>query len=563
MSFVRGEKRLVQVIQDLSSAKSLEDIMTLVRSAAREIVHSDGATFVLKDGEFCFYADEDAISPLWKGSRFPLHSCVSGWAMLNKKSVAIDDIYQDPRIPIDAYKPTFVKSLAMVPIRKDDPIGAIGVYWAEHHETSAEELELLQALANTVSVAMENVGLYNDLQKKITDLEKANTEKDNFLMTVSHELRTPLNSILGWLDILKEDEGGTKSDQHDMALDIIERNARSQARIVEDLLDSTRIVVGRLKLDKKEVNLVEIAREAVTTVQMEAQKKELEIELLNMADRALVMGDFGRLRQVFINILFNAIKFSHHGGKIFVKVQNRGPGAEVQIQDQGIGITAEERPKIFGRFHQADSTTTRKYGGLGLGLSISKSLVEGHGGFINIFSKGENMGTTVVFSIPLVDLNKEAVSAALENHTIESIKPGKKLSGYNILAVDDDQDSLMLVEMVLKRSGAHVETANSVREAIQKTDEQKFDALVSDLSMPEEDGFSLVRKIRAGETSMPSDIPAVAVSAFTDEDNQKKAKGAGFNQLFGKPFSGPALIKTLESFGVRSGEQSHSGSPLV
>lgn len=197
MPYVGGAKRLVEVAQDLSSARSLEKIMTVVRSAARDIARSDGATFVLRDGDFCYYADEDAISPLWKGQRFPLSSCISGWAMLHKQAVAIDDIYEDPRIPIPAYAPTFVKSLLMVPIRQENPIGAIGIYWAQTHKATPEEMEMIQALADIVSVSMENVNLYQDLSQKVDQLKKSNDAKDNFLMTVSHELRTPLNSILG------------------------------------------------------------------------------------------------------------------------------------------------------------------------------------------------------------------------------------------------------------------------------------------------------------------------------------------------------------------------------
>lgn len=552
MPYVGGAKRLVGVSQDLSSARSLEKIMTVVRSAARDIAKSDGATFVLRDGDFCFYAEEDAISPLWKGQRFPLNTCISGWAMVNKKAVAIDDIYEDPRIPIPAYAPTFVKSLVMVPIRQENPIGAIGVYWAENHKATPEEVEMIQALADIVSLSMENLNLYEDLSKKVSELERANEAKDNFLMTVSHELRTPLNAILGWLDILREDEI-LKDDQHRRILDIIDRNAHVQARIVEDLLDSTRIIIGRLHLSKSEVDLIDVAKEAMTAVQFEARRRSIEINLAVESDQAIILGDGIRLRQIISNLLVNAIKFSFERGQILVTIQQRGPSFEVVVQDHGIGMSNEQIKKLFGRFYQADDSTTRKYGGLGLGLSISKHLAESHGGQINVFSKGENMGTTVVFSIPMLEKDLSARDAALEDRVKEKNKADQRLSGLHVLIVDDEPDSLALMEAVLQRSGAKVEKASSVEEALRLGRLFHFNALVSDLSMPIEDGFSFVRKVRAGHTALLQDIPAFAVTAFNDAGNLNKAMAVGFNRFFGKPFSAPQLIDALESYGGPNG----------
>ncbi|UYL09108.1 ATP-binding protein [Bdellovibrio sp. SKB1291214] len=532
-------ERLVSVIQSLSAARNLDTIMTLVRSAAREMAQSDGATFVLKDNGFCFYADEDAISPLWKGQRFPLTSCISGWAMLNQKAVIIEDIYKDSRIPIEAYRPTFVKSLAMIPIRRDDPIGAIGIYWGQQHRCTPQELEMIQALADTVSVAMENVNLYNSLNAKVSELEKVNEAKDLFLMTVSHELRTPLNSILGWTEILKD--SGSAEDI-EKGLDIIDRNAKSQARIVEDLLDSSRIMAGRLRIEKENINLVEVAKNAVATVQADAMKKNIEIHLAAKIDNAQVLGDPLRLTQVFNNLLTNAIKFSEPKSEIVVSIETRGPGVAVRIKDTGVGISTEGQQRLFTRFFQADSTTTRKHGGLGLGLSISKYLIDQHNGQINIYSEGEGKGSTAEFVIPLVEEKSMERNDALNEYTT----PQKPLNGVHVLAVDDDPDCLGLVETVLRKSGAHVEKANSVHEALRLSSLFHFDALVSDLSMPEEDGFSLVRKVRAGLTAMEKEIPAVAVTAFNDKDNHDKAISAGFDDFFGKPFSSHQLIHRLE-----------------
>ncbi len=533
-------ERLVSVIQELSAARDLDTIMTLVRSAARAMTQADGATFVLKEGDFCYYADEDAISPLWKGQRFPLHSCISGWAMLNKRSVVIEDIYKDSRIPLQAYKPTFVKSLVMIPIRREDPIGAIGIYWAHQHKGTEQELELIEALADTVSVAMENVNLYNSLNAKIQELQKVNEAKDLFLMTVSHELRTPLNSILGWTEIMKDNPS---AEDMVRGLDVIDRNAKSQAHIVEDLLDSSRILAGRLSLDKVNVNMVDVINNSLSVVETEAQKKNVKLHFSQKTESAIVLGDAFRLQQVLNNLLINAIKFSKEGGDVLVTLETRGPGAIVQVKDSGVGFSTESQQHLFSKFFQADSTTTRKHGGLGLGLSISKYLVEQHNGQISLFSEGENHGTTAEVVIPLIHEKSPDIDSALHEHSSNA----KPLQGIHVLAVDDDPDCLQLVETVLRKSGAQVEIASSVHEAIRISRLFHFDALVSDLSMPIEDGFSLVRKIRAGETPMEKEIPAFAVTAFNDKDNHDKALSAGFDEFFGKPFSSLKLVNTLES----------------
>ncbi|WP_413586638.1 ATP-binding protein [Bdellovibrio sp. HCB274] len=546
MAYVGGIKRLVEVIPELSSARSLEQVMTIVRSAAREIARADGATFVLKEGPFCHYADEEAISPLWKGQRFPLESCISGWSMINKKAVVIQDIYQDPRIPFEAYRPTFVKSLAMVPIRVDDPIGAIGVYWAQEYLLPEDQLELLQALADSVSVALENINLYSDLKKKIEQLELANEAKDNFLLTVSHELRTPLNAIIGWTDILREDV--VTDEEREQGLDVINRNAKTQARIVEDLLDSTRIVVGRMRLEQEEVELIEVLKVAVSSLQTEANKKAIKIHMSTDLQEAPVKGDALRLQQVFTNLLVNAIKFSYDGGEILVKVQKRGPGVQIQIEDHGVGISDSTRQNLFDRFHQADNSTTRRFGGLGLGLSISKHLIESHNGQISIFSDGEGRGTTAQIILPMIDKKVSELAEVLSRHAREGVQSELLLRSVHVLAVDDDEDSLKLMETVLRRSGAKVEKAHSVQEALRLTRLFHFDAVVSDLSMPEEDGFSLIKKVRAGQTALKKSIPAVAVTAFNDQDSRDKALSAGFDQFFGKPLSRSELIHSLERF---------------
>jgi GAF domain-containing protein len=229
--------RLIQVVQELSAARSLERVQEIVRHAARELTSSDGATFVLRDSDQCHYADEDAIGPLWKGKRFPMRACISGWAMLNKQSVVIPDIYEDPRIPITAYRPTFVKSLAMMPIRAADPVGAIGVYWASHHEATAEELRLLEALANTTAVALENVRLYAQLTARIEELQRVNHELERFTWVSFHDFQEPLRMIATHSELIERTGGAQLNAGHRRSLAHVKEGERRLRRLTSGLAE--------------------------------------------------------------------------------------------------------------------------------------------------------------------------------------------------------------------------------------------------------------------------------------------------------------------------------------
>lgn len=536
MKLEEGASTLVQVIQDLSRVRSLDEIATLVRKAAREIAQADGATFVLRDQNMCSYVDEDAIEPLWKGQKFPIKACVSGWAMLNKQQVIIEDIYKDDRVPIDAYRPTFVKSMAMTPIRKEAPIGAIGTYWKDIHRPTESQLEFLQALADSVSVAIENVNLYSHLNSCIDDLQKSNQAKDEFLMNVSHELRTPLNSILGWSDILSEDH--LEGDDLKTGLDTIQRNARNQLKIVEDLLDSSRILVGRVHLDKVPLDICQVVQQSVIALKAEIQKKHLQFEIKSGLNTAVIKADLVRVRQIVDNIVMNAIKFSRDGGKVNIKLEKRGPNVELIIEDNGEGIDPKFMPHIFERLQQGDNSSTRKYGGLGLGLSIAKHLTEAFGGEIKAESAGRDLGTTFRLQFPLEDYDLKKLDASTEKELSK-----QALQGVRVLVVDDDTDSRKVVERVLKNYGADVRGVDSVSEALKGS--KNYEVIVCDLSMPEEDGFSLAHRIREGSTQFEKEIPLMALTAFTDRANEKKALDEGFDRFMGKPFSVPHLISNV------------------
>lgn len=395
---------LDKLIQDLSRTRNLSEIVNLVSHAARQATGADGATFVLRDNGYCFYVDEDAIGPLWKGRRFPLSACISGWSMLNKKSVAIPDIFKDSRIPIEAYKPTFVKSLAVVPIRQSDPIGAIGNYWATLHEATESEMRTLQAIADVTSVAIQNVELLTLLEERVRDLENAHRVKDEFLMLISHELRTPMNAIMGWSEILLSDPSSI-SGMMKNGLESIYRNSQTQCRVIDSLIDASNIVLGKFHISAEQIDFVPLVKSAVDDALVKAQQKDIQLEVQISLQSVLLKGDAERLRQVLDILIDNAIKFSVNGGKVIISLDQEGPSATLKVRDFGVGIEQDAQNFIFNRFSQAEKYITRSHGGLGLGLTIAKNIMDSHQGELSVQSGGAGQGTEFSASLPLLAVN--------------------------------------------------------------------------------------------------------------------------------------------------------------
>jgi two-component system CheB/CheR fusion protein len=546
---------LLEAVTALASARSLDDVTRIVRSSARELTHADGVSFVLMEDGNCYYADEDAIAPLWKGSRFPLQSCISGWSMLNRQIAVIPDIYLDPRIPHEAYRPTFVKSLVMVPVRESDPIAAIGAYWAHSHEATPAQLQVLQALANAAALALSNVELYGDLQRSVERerearerAERANELKDDFLATLSHELRTPLHVIQSWIWQLNRSEQPPALKK---ALEVIERNVALQSRLVEDLLDVSRASTGRLQLNTRLVDLASACLSVVAVLRLSARAKNIQLDVQQEIS-TFIWGDSDRVQQILWNVLNNAIKFTPNDGRILLKISRGKRHACVVVEDSGIGIEPQFLPFMFDRFRQADPSSTRRFGGMGLGLTIVKELIQLHGGSVTATSAGKNLGTRVTLEFPVPAVLDQPGTWLRRRAGIEP--PQARLDGVSILVVDDEPEVLSTLEGILRHHGAEVLTAASADEALQLLDQHRPTVLVSDLAMPGRDGFDLMRAVRALPTPART-IPAAVLSAYLASEHASEAESAGFQIFIEKPVQPLELVGQIAQLAGRTAIQ--------
>jgi signal transduction histidine kinase/ActR/RegA family two-component response regulator len=384
------------------------------------------------------------------------------------------------------------------------------------------------------------------------EAEHLSSLKDEFLATLSHELRTPLNAIHGWAAMLQR---GVKDEATlRRGLDTIERNARAQGRLIEDLLDMSRIVSGTVRLDVQPCDLARIVDAAVATVHPAAVAKKIDLRVDLERDGMALLADPGRLQQVMWNLLSNAVKFTPGGGTVRVLLARAGEDAVIQVLDSGIGIAPDFLPHVFDRFRQQDASITRQHGGLGLGLSIARQLVELHGGTIAVDSAGPPQGgTTFTVRLPLVRVQPAARQAApvvLDEEAPAARAALPDLSGVKVLLVDDAVDTLGVLEQILQSTGATTLTASSAAGALALLERETPDVIVSDIGMPDMDGLELIRRIRRG--ALGGAVPAIALTAFTREDDRNKALQAGFTDYLAKPVEAEALlIRIAQAVGER------------
>jgi PAS domain S-box-containing protein len=425
------------------------------------------------------------------------------------------------------------RSAIIVPlVARGQTLGAMTFATAESGRRYGQnELVVAEEVAHRVALAVDNTRLYREAQE-------ANRIKDEFLMTFSHELRTPLSAILVWAHLQRV--GNINEAKAGRALAAIERNAQSLARLVDDLTDVSRIEKGKLRLTPGSVSLRDVAAGALEAVRPAAEAKEIDLTA-DLEEAAVVWGDAGRLQQVVWNLLSNAIKFTPKGGRIDVRLDVAGSQARIVVRDTGKGIRPDFLPYVFDRFRQADSATTRTHGGLGLGLAIVRHLVELHGGTVRAESDGEGRGATFTVSLPVPAVELKRRERSPRRMTTEA----PSLAGLRVLVVDDEADAREWLTAVLEQCGAVVTAVGSAREALGRFEDLRPDILVSDIGMPDEDGYSLIKKVRVFDAERGGRIPALALTAYAAQDDRKRALSAGFQLHMPKPVAPEELVAAV------------------
>jgi PAS domain S-box-containing protein len=445
-----------------------------------------------------------------------------------------------------------LKSYMIVPlIARGRTLGAITFVTAESGRQYTEaDLSFAEDLARRAALAVDNARLYREAQE-------ANRTKDEFLATVSHELRTPLTAVLGWARILRA--GSIDDATAQRALETIERNANAQAQLVGDLLDVSRIITGKLRLDVRPIDLKSVIDQAIEAIRPAAEARGIHLQVTLDPLAGPISGDPDRLQQIVWNLLANAVKFTPRDGRVEVRLEPAESYVSIIVSDTGMGIKPEFLPFVFERFRQADSTSTRQYGGLGLGLAIVRHLVELHGGRAHASSPGENLGATFTVELPLIAAAVE--SAAPEersllpaSETLAEFDGGQMLDGLKVLVVDDEEDARALISTILEQQGARVTTVRSATEALEALALIQPDVIISDIEMPNEDGYALIKRVRELEPQKGGRTPAAALTAYARTEDRMRALLAGFQIHLPKPVEPAELIAVVANLAERTGK---------
>ena len=491
-------------------------------------------------------------------------------------TILIPDVKKDPRygknspyygmpegrLPVTSYMAVPVTS------RAGEVYGGLFFGHPKGDVFTERSARIVEGLAAQVSIALENARLYEAADRARVDAEKVAEEKeqlyheaqhasrlkDEFLATVSHELRTPLNAILGWSHMLRTRSFST--DEMAKALDTIERNARAQAQLIEDLLDVSRIITGTVRLDVRPVEPSGFIEAAIDSLRPAADAKGVRVQKIMDTGAASVSGDPVRLQQVVWNLLSNAIKFTPKGGRVQIRLERINSSVEIAVADNGAGITPEFLPYVFDRFRQADQRSTRHHGGLGLGLAITRHLVELHGGSVRAESSGEGQGSTFTVRLPVLPVYKNGVDQRIHTATRDTLPPyacPERLDGLKVLVVDDEVDAQELLRVAISERGAHVTTAGSVQEALACIEKESPDLLISDIGMPDEDGYELIRRVRAFPAEGGGRVPAIALTAYARAEDRMKALRSGYQMHVPKPVEMGELITVAASLIQRRG----------
>ena len=562
--------------QFLSAELDLHKLVQGVTDAATDLTDARFGSFFYnvqneEGASYMLYTLSGVPAEAFAHFPMPRATDLFGPTFRGEGTIRIDNVKEDPRYgkssPYYGMPPGHlpVVSYLAVPVitRNGDVVGGLFFGHEEAGKFTERHERIIEGMAAQAAIAMDNARLFETAQKALKEGEKllaseqearktaetASRTKDEFLGLLSHELRTPLNAILGWSRMLSSplDEA-----TYARAIESIERNAKLQSRLIDDMLDISRIISGKLRLDAQPVDLTSVVNAAVDTLRPAAEAKHIRVYVVLDYSAGVVLGDATRLQQVVWNILSNAIKFTPKEGSIQVSLERINSHIEVTVSDTGIGIDEDFLPYVFDRFRQADSTSSKKFGGLGLGLSIVRQLVELHGGIVEAHNREDVKGAVFTVKLPImavhpkteqrlneIEQNIQAVGGSIPFDCPPSIE------GTKILVVDDEHDARILLRTILEQCGAEVETSENAAQAFSSIENYKPDILVSDIGMPDEDGYDLIRKIREKEKGTGKRLPAVALTAFARAEDRLKALTAGYNMHVPKPVEPAELIVVI------------------
>lgn len=531
------------------------------------------------DAHRCAYAeveaDEDHFVIPSDYTKADTHSIVGRYRMADfgaevlrlmraNQPYVVHDVNTDAQVSesdLAAYRMTAIQAVVCVPLHKNNRFTAcMAVHQKTPRRWLPEEVELVTFVANRFWESIERARTVKRLHESLAretearrSAEDANRLKDEFLATLSHELRTPLNAILGWSQMLQTHNLG--ADETEKALTTIERSARAQNQLIDDILDVSRIITGKLRLDVRAVDLSSVIAAAIDAARPAAEAKNIRLQTLLDPQAGPISGDPDRIQQIVWNLLSNAVKFTQKDGRVQVRLERVNSHIEIVVSDTGRGIEQEFLPYVFDRFRQSDGSMTRRHGGLGLGLAIVRQLVELHGGSVSVESTGEGQGATFTVFLPLLPVRREPASDAPRVHPAARTGVSKdcppELADLRVLLVDDEADSRELLNLVLDLCGAQVTTANSAAEAFGAFQREKFDIIVSDIGMPEEDGFSLISRIRNLPNERGGDVPAIALTVYARSEDRVQALRAGFQMHVAKPVEPSELAVVVANLAGR------------
>jgi PAS domain S-box-containing protein len=546
-------RKLGEVGTLVASSLDRSTIVQKVTDVATELTQAEfGAFFYnVKDPEsgdaYMLYTLSGASKEAFSQFPHPRATRIFAPTFHGEGAVRLDDVTQDPRYGQNApyhgmpegHLP--VRSYLAVPVKwaSGDVVGGLFFGHSQPAVFSSRDEALATGIANWASLALENARLY-------TDARDADRLKDEFLAVLSHELRTPLNAIVGYARLLRSNL--LSGEKAQAGLEALDRNAAALTQIVDEVLDVSRIISGKVRLDVQPVELPLVVHDALATVQPAADAKGLRVQTIVDPRVGPVSGDPGRLQQVVWNLLSNAMKFTPKGGRVQIRVERVNSHIELVVSDTGIGISPQFLPLVFERFRQADAGTTRKTGGLGLGLSIVRHIVEMHGGSVHVASEGEGKGATFRVRLPLMIVHAAGIRESREHPRTSQHRPLTglgNLAGVRVVAVDDEQDSLGLLRTVLETAGAEVETTSSPSEGLERVARALPDVVLVDLGMPEMDGFEFISRMRASPDADVRDIPAAALTAFARSEDRTRALDSGFEMHLAKPVDPGELVASV------------------